>query len=571
LAEWLAALVCALMLTAIPANAQPPREGPAHHLSCLSYGNAGEVPGADIVATAKWRCDRDGFTLEPEQARLLFRIDAGKPTPRVFATRRSPFERLQLAAIDTDGAVRSRSYAYREVRPAHTGDFVTAQLPPITEKTKYVVAAVDRPTHVMTLQRAHISPGDPGFGPENRALLLGLAALCGMLAMPLMFNLAFYHVLRERFVIWHSVLAFGLLLTIMLNSGLMIYFVPLSISEMSVLSSLVFGLNVAAGSMFARTFIEPDRLDPRLRKLLLAAAMWSIAISSAHAFFPFVLRAHQSQLYYLAYLPVLLLFGIVLADALRRGSRAAKFQLVGWVPLLCVGLIRLIGQLTPLIEPTDAMGLFYVGCVFEVLATTAGVADRFMVIKHERDSARAEANLLERISERDPLTGLLNRRAIEDRFQIHRTEGYTTLAVVDLDHFKAINDTHGHGVGDQVLQAVGTVLGQDENMLAYRLGGEEFVLLLKGKDSLLRAEHHRQAIPARIAQLVPGLDRPVTASMGVIEVPTEVMPRAGFEELYAHADRLLYEAKEGGRNRTVSERMQAFDRRKGDRRRAAAA
>jgi diguanylate cyclase (GGDEF)-like protein len=261
----------------------------------------------------------------------------------------------------------------------------------------------------------------------------------------------------------------------------------------------------------------------------------------------------------------------VLVDAWRRGSRAVRFQVVGWTPLLLVGLARLVSQLTPLLPPTDAMMLFYIGAVFEILATTMGVADRFMTIKHERDSARAEANVLERISERDPLTGLYNRRAIEERFHLHRANGYTAMAVIDLDHFKAINDTHGHGVGDQVLQVVGSALMQDSEMLAYRMGGEEFLLLLKGKDALQRAENRRRSITLRIAQEMPGLDRPVTASMGAIEIPTEVMPRAGFEELYAHADRLLYEAKEGGRNRMVTERMQTFDRRKSDRRRAAAA
>src|SRR5690606_16786960 len=114
--------------------------------------------------------------------------------------------------------------------------------------------------------------------------------------------------------------------------------------------------------------------------------------------------------------PVLLVYLAALVDALRKGSRAARFQAVGWTPLVAVCLVRLVSGLVPSIPNTDAMLLFYAGCVVEVLATTLGVADRFMIIRDQRDFARTEARVLERLSERDALTGLMNRRVIEDRF-----------------------------------------------------------------------------------------------------------------------------------------------------------
>src|SRR5690606_19851649 len=111
----------------------------------------------------------------------------------------------------------------------------------------------------------------------------------------------------------------------------------------------------------------------------------------------------------------------------------------------------------------------------EVLFTMLGMADRFVTMKRERDRARTAADLLEHLSETDPLTGLLNRRAIEQQFERLRTEGFTTLAVIDLDHFKTINDANGHAVGDAVLKAVAEALQAGPNIRAYRLGGEEFV------------------------------------------------------------------------------------------------
>jgi diguanylate cyclase (GGDEF)-like protein len=194
------------------------------------------------------------------------------------------------------------------------------------------------------------------------------------------------------------------------------------------------------------------------------------------------------------------------------------------------------------------MLLFYIGCVWEVIFTTLGVAERFVTIKRERDRARDAAELLERLSETDPLTGLLNRRAIERQFGQLRSDGFTALAVIDLDYFKAINDRNGHGVGDEVLRAVASALQADPGVRAYRLGGEEFLLLLRGADACSRAELRRQAIPATVACSVLGLERPVTASMGV----TDLADNEDFTTLYGRADRLLYEAKSAGRNRSRS-------------------
>ena len=434
-----------------------------------------------------------------------------------------------------------------------------------------VIAAIDLPTHAMTLEQAHLVPADAHEAPGAWRLLLLLAALCGMLLMPLMFNAAFYRILRERFVLWHSSLAVTLLLTIVVNSGLAFHLVDMPVMALSSLSTLMFGLSVAAAGMFAQSFIEPDKLDARLRRALPFVASWAALASVLHAVVPFVLRPWQSSLYYLAFVPVLVVYLAVLIDALLKGSRAARFQAVGWTPLVIVCLIRLVSGLVPSIPSTDALMLFYLGCVVEVLATTLGVADRFMAIKDQRDHARTEAQVLERLSERDALTGLMNRRVIEDRFQRLRAEGFTTLAVLDLDHFKLVNDLNGHAVGDEVLKVVAAALEPDDNTLAFRFGGEEFLLLLRGHDAMRRAESRRRAITARVASEVMGLDGPQTASMGLIEVPPDAVPNATFAELYSRADRLLYEAKQAGRNRTLSERLQAFVPRRGEARRKKAA
>jgi diguanylate cyclase (GGDEF)-like protein len=163
------------------------------------------------------------------------------------------------------------------------------------------------------------------------------------------------------------------------------------------------------------------------------------------------------------------------------------------------------------------------------------------------------------VAGRDPLTGLRNRRSIERRVDELFRIGFRTMAVIDLDQFKSVNDTHGHAVGDVVLRSAAGALIDDRDTKAIRMGGEEFLLLLRGPEPAARAERCRRAISARVAADVPGLDRVVTASMGLVEHDTGGTLEIAFGTLYERCDRLLYEAKRLGRNRTMKEKVTGFD------------
>jgi diguanylate cyclase (GGDEF)-like protein len=508
----------------------------------------------DIVAVARdeprWICSgaNHQFSIDAERVLLRFDITPSQKPPRYLLSRRSALEAVHLLAIDQDGAVRQTSFPAAALRSSMAGGYFKADLPEVTRTTRQIVAVIDLPSHKMTLEKAYLSPVDAGASVDDLRLLLIIGGLAGMLVMPLIFNAAFYRALREPFVLWHSVLTFSLLMTILVTSGLSVMFFDPPAMTLSWMTTLIFGITIGSGSMFTYSFIEPGKMHPLLRRILPYCAAWALFLSVFHATFPFVARPIQSTVYTAAFAPVLAVFVFSVIDSLCRGSRAARFQAIGYTPLALVGLIRLVTGLAPWLYSADAMLLFYFGCMFEVLFTTLGVAERFMSIKRERDGARNEADLLERLSETDPLTGLLNRRAIERQFERLLEESFTALAVIDLDHFKAINDGYGHSVGDEVLKAVAVALKAGPNVRAYRLGGEEFLLLLRGHDVDVQAEFRRQAIPATVANAVPGLAGLVTASMGI----TPISGDESFTTLYERADKLLYEAKSAGRNTTHS-------------------
>jgi diguanylate cyclase (GGDEF)-like protein len=153
----------------------------------------------------------------------------------------------------------------------------------------------------------------------------------------------------------------------------------------------------------------------------------------------------------------------------------------------------------------------------------------------------------------DALTGLPNRRAIDDhlkRLMAGAGRSLTPMSTIlmDLDHFKGINDTFGHERGDEVLAAVGALMraelrGSD---FAGRSGGEEFVVMLPDTDrtgAMRVAEHMRQAMHSLS---LPGVTRAVTASFGVATYPDDALDG---ETLLRLADRALYSAKQHGRDR----------------------
>lgn len=161
------------------------------------------------------------------------------------------------------------------------------------------------------------------------------------------------------------------------------------------------------------------------------------------------------------------------------------------------------------------------------------------------------------LAERDPLTGLLNRRAFFDKVAKAERSGTAFLLAIDLDHFKRINDQFGHAVGDQVLEKTAEVINRllkglpGGQHLSVRLGGEEFAILLHRLDratAVSTAEALRERI-ATIADLLRVDGLTVSASIGLAQYGENDT----VEEALAGADRALYEAKNGGRNRVVAD------------------
>lgn len=175
---------------------------------------------------------------------------------------------------------------------------------------------------------------------------------------------------------------------------------------------------------------------------------------------------------------------------------------------------------------------------------------------HTIEQTKADNARLEALAHTDPLTHLLNRRALTIRLvaELERVRRYNsplTMLMIDLDHFKLVNDTYGHLVGDEVLRGIGMILQRSVRSvdMVARYGGEEFVVVLPetGETGAVAfAERIRQRVEQHNFEAQRAATAKVTVSIGVSSFPAPHVESA--EDLFARADAALYRAKERGRN-----------------------
>jgi diguanylate cyclase (GGDEF)-like protein/PAS domain S-box-containing protein len=205
----------------------------------------------------------------------------------------------------------------------------------------------------------------------------------------------------------------------------------------------------------------------------------------------------------------------------------------------------------------------WVESTFRIARKETGGIDGMVAITRDVSEQKDLESRLETLAAEDGLTGVANRRRFDERLseewgRAYRDDAYLALLMIDLDHFKNYNDEHGHLAGDECLRAVAKILAAEalrSSDLAARFGGEEFALLLPNTDAAGCArigERIRRAL--RVARIEHGSNLPsgfVTASLGGAACRPGNGRSAGPDWLVEAADRALYAAKAGGRDRVV--------------------
>ena len=411
------------------------------------------------------------------------------------------------------------------------------------------------------------------FDSLDRWFTAFLSFVLAILVAMALSNLVFYVALRDRAYLYYVGFIASLIAFVAVAQDLPYHVAWLAwtgawTSHAGAITGSTMGL---LSTLFCQRFVESARFAPRMHRVLaaLAIAFTLVAAISLFAWHPSITVLRQSTNFLLLGLAVAqFVVGVI---AWRRGSRAAGYFLMAWAtPIVGTG-VRALGaagivQLTPLL-----VNAFLIGEALQALILSIGLADRTRELRRQRDRAhglreQAESKLrleqlrhseLEYRASIDPLTGVLNRGRCEAEFACalsaaDRSESALAILFIDVDHFKQVNDTHGHVVGDLCLALVARrireALGAD--CTCGRYGGEEFLAIMprvaidEGVEIAERIRVHvgAEPIPAGAARVG------VQVSIGVAEYHRGESAAA----LLDRADRALYTAKKNGRNRVVS-------------------
>jgi len=421
---------------------------------------------------------------------------------------------------------------------------------------------------------------------------LGLGVYYGVIIAMFLYSMLLYLSIRDRSFLWYItyVGAFGIGQSC-LNGLSYQLLLPESPRLDDQLLLFTIGLALVAILLFTREFLELSRRAPTWDRIV-RAAIW---IESAILLASFVLSYRHAISLETASVFVVAALCVTSAMVVwRRGYRPAFHYLLAWSFMLA-GIVVYASVSFGLLKKTfiTEYGI-QIGSCIEMILLSFALAYRFQLIREENEALhreaaeRLEVRVNERTSElnqalgelrvanrrlqeyslRDGLTNVHNRRYLDEALPravaiaMQRGDALSLL-LIDIDHFKRINDTHGHLAGDDCLRDVADVLRQqvrEADDFVARYGGEEFVVLLPGA-GVETARQRAEALRKAVAQIrVPGYGNPLalTISIGVATLDAATGGNAT-DDLLRRADHALYSAKQHGRNRVVVDGVAPFE------------
>jgi len=478
------------------------------------------------------------------------RIKVNNPTDQLIHKRLTTsvtwVNYLDLYQVQANGHITLRSSGdalprTQELLPG-IGIVFNVQLP-VGESEFYIRAQAHDPI-VLPIQ--FLSLEEVADSDILSGMLYGI--LYGILLTLLGYNLILYRSLKQtNFVFYAIYIGSFIVLNTGYNGYLFAWLHPSYPLLQNYFTLNIMVLHSVLGLVFSLSFLDVKRHRPKCFKLVLLYIGLGILSILAATVLQWHLLAALIAFSYLSLSTV-----VMVALGLLHLSLVAKAQhFVLAVSASMLGLFTTAATSAGLI-PFTYLG--YHAAEFGVLLEAMVLAYILSVALKVKESARLKAEYL---AAYDPLTNLLNRRSFfslaSQKIEQHKAEGVPlSLVVMDLDHFKKVNDAYGHHVGDEALKHVANILQNNtrKDDLVGRFGGEEIVILLPKDDcqqASLFTERLRKSLE-KTPLASGGMQVYITASFGVVELGRKM----ALDELIKEADTLLYQAKKNGRNQVAS-------------------
>ncbi|MBB4631835.1 GGDEF domain-containing protein [Sphingosinicella soli] len=495
-----------------------------------------------------------GTPADYHQRSLWLKIEV--PTDsRIVYVHQTRFDRLTALFVYEDGHTAAQTVR-RGNYGAHwrLGGQIAFEPPVLAAPVKTVMLRFDGlASHELLRIRL---PGADEANAQAAALPVIVGGTIALLTLGALYTLSVGIALRREYLLWHGLWAVTMVVWGLLWSQLALVAAPgiagWSSQICTFLACLAVTLATVSGVKALGETMGPRAL--RFGTLMLGFLMIPIGIMVALETGA-ALGWQRTALGVLT-LSVLALVTYSLVKGCRAGNADAKALAWAWaVPMVTLALTQIV-DMDPWVFGGGPQVVMLIAAALQTVWLSIAVTIRIAHLREERDRARAAEARMSELASRDALTGLLNRRGFVDRaeFMIEARsspEEHFGLLLIDVDHFKRVNDTYGHETGDAVLCRIARRLERWEGPLCVsgRIGGEEFVLGITGltpigirqfAESVRRGiadQHHPEL---RIGHVV-------TVSIGVASADRAL----GFQRLYGWADQELYRAKASGRNRVA--------------------
>ncbi|MGN6377166.1 MAG: diguanylate cyclase [Sphingomonas sp.] len=543
----LGGMVMALMLLA---GARPA------HAAIGELGRAIPVcvlPAAPGMNAARLIRQSGGFDCTTPQTRFGGGDFWVRSVPLAFSDAPAPLE-VRIASLWQDKvtlyALRGDGRLYRVTDDGHgitrhlqLGAIVQHQLPPSPAPLVRLMWHVEGAANLRGILVGARIARLPEADRETLTMAALYSGFVGLALALLIYNLAMWGALRYRFQPPYCVMVAALMAYAVSSSGALAWMVPTiaNIDRLRI-NYLLLAIAAASAVAFARAFFEERVFAGWLRPASRLAMAAVLLPAVAFALFAPLQIWLIDRLYSITFMGLVAIVLPLLWRAWRLRSNHLWMFALAWAAPIVLAAARIAAGLNLLPWNFWLDNSTLVSMTVEALVSSLAIAYRIHLLSREHDDARLREGAARILADTDPLTGLLNRRAfLRDAIGRH---GDQTLLLVDLDHFKRVNDTLGHDGGDEVLRIVARALqgSAPADALVARLGGEEFAILA-GVASGLEPEN----VLARLRGERMPFEITVTASIGMCT--GALLSEADWTLLYCIADRALFEAKAAGRDR----------------------
>lgn len=535
-----------------------PTPGFAHSLtlqSCTLAANSTDTVNDVIFRPSAFSCSDSQSQLPSGDywVKMATPLSAqGDGKNLVFRTASLWDKGFELWAVHTDGSIEHyRPFETQSISPMRLGATTVVPLRKHDAPIELLIARVNDSGAVRGIMlQSQLSSSESALNFEMimSVFYAGFAGICIAL---LVYNIALWRAMQEPFLLAYCVMITATLVYGVFTSGALHYFVAgLSGPDRLRITIPLLSYSAATALIFIRYFFGNTDVP---RWLARTTYVHSAAMAVFATFYA-VMAPWQIKLldaiYVYSFTPVPVLFGIYVWRAWKSNDKFLAYFLIGWSGLAASTILRMLHafDVIPyhiLVENSTLFGL-----AFETLVSSLAIGYRVRLLAQARDRAEIAETHAMAMADTDPLTGLLNRRAFL-RSLLER-KSHWTLVLLDIDHFKRVNDSLGHAGGDEALSLISGTLQAvaPQGALVARLGGEEFAIAYRGNILLVEPEELLSSI--RRINLPQGYR--ITASIGIAN--RIVASEDDWKILYRAADMALYRAKTGGRDRFIQIRPQ---------------